>query len=212
MNQLTNNRRNLVFIAAALIVVAIVITFPLWRPLFVNNVVNESFPGLTGDAQATFQAYPVDRRAAYAQTATANPNMAGTMVSAAVATDTNMTEPMPDSASPSVLSKGSFVRIDAIHAAEGTATIYQLADGSRVLRFEDFRATNGPDLHVFLSTVAAPKNHDELGTVYTELGNLKGNVGNQNYAIPAEVDLATIKSIVIYCKPFQVVFSHATLG
>jgi hypothetical protein len=44
------------------------------------------------------------------------------------------------------------------------------------------------------------------------LGPLKGNIGNQNYAIPEDVDLSQFSSVVIYCKPFHVVFSYATLG
>jgi hypothetical protein len=51
----------------------------------------------------------------------------------------------------------------------------------------------------------------EVGEDQVELGQLKGNVGNQNYEIPAEIDLSLYQSVVIYCLPFQVVFSTATL-
>ena len=46
---------------------------------------------------------------------------------------------------------------------------------------------------------------------YLDLGKLKGNRGNQNYPIPADVDISIFNSVVIYCKPFAVVFSVATL-
>jgi hypothetical protein len=46
---------------------------------------------------------------------------------------------------------------------------------------------------------------------YVDLGILKGNVGNQNYEIPDDVDLSAIKSVVIWCRPFKVVFSVADL-
>jgi hypothetical protein len=60
---------------------------------------------------------------------------------------------------------------------------YPLSDGAQVLRFEDFSATNGPDLHVLLATNPAPASRVDLGD-YLDLGSLKGNVGNQNYDIP----------------------------
>jgi hypothetical protein len=41
---------------------------------------------------------------------------------------------------------------------------------------------------------------------------LKGNVGNQNYDIPDEIDLDQFQSVVIYCVPFHVVFSSAALS
>jgi hypothetical protein len=145
--------------------------------------------------------------------ATQNPTMAATMAAAA-ATSVAVPEAdqaMPEMTDPVIVSSGSFIRIDAIHGAEGTATIYQLPDGARVLRFEDFHSTNGPDLHVILSADPDPRTHDALGENYLELGRLKGNVGNQNYDIPTEVDLSLYQSVVIYCVPFQVVFSTATL-
>ena len=108
-----------------------------------------------------------------------------------------------------MLVTGFFIDIDPIHGAEGSATIYQLPDGGRVLRFEDFRSKNGPDLHVYLSTEAPTSTFAGLGAGEIHLGALKGNVGNQNYAIPADVDLSQYRSVVIYCRPFRVVFSTA---
>src|SRR5690242_21916245 len=78
---------------------------------------------------------------------------------------------------PTASSSGSFVGVgDGIHSAEGTAKVLS-ADNSKFLRFEDFKATNGPDLHVYLAT-------DEKATDYVDLGALKANIGNQNYQIP----------------------------
>jgi hypothetical protein len=48
--------------------------------------------------------------------------------------------------------------------------------------------------------------------VYLDLGSLKGNLGNQNYDIPAGTDINQFKSVVIYCLPFHVVFSTADLA
>ena len=82
-----------------------------------------------------------------------------------------------------------------------------------MLRLEDFRATNGPDLHVLLSPAADPASRDELQTAgYVGLGKLKGNIGNQNYEIPANIDPNAQGSVIIYCMPFHVIFSVAPLS
>jgi hypothetical protein len=106
---------------------------------------------------------------------------------------------------------GQFRDADDLHRGSGSATIYELEDGSRVLRFENFDVTNGPDLHVYL--VPAGNAGDEVSIDgYVDLGELKGNIGDQNYEIPPEVDIPEFKSVVIWCEPFAVVFSVAPLG
>ena len=107
---------------------------------------------------------------------------------------------------------GSFKDADAFHRGSGTATIYRTPDGSEVLRLEDLDVTNGPALHVVLSTHPDPERSEQVKQEgYVDLGDLKGNRGNQNYPIPAGVDTSIHKSVVIYCYPFAVVFSVATL-
>lgn len=90
--------------------------------------------------------------------------------------------------------------------------LYELADGSRVLRLEDFDVTNGPDLHALISPVPNPESRDDVTAGgYIDLGSLKGNRGAQNYDIPADYELPdTPFSIVIYCQPFHVLFASAT--
>ena len=107
---------------------------------------------------------------------------------------------------------GSFKDADAFHRGSGTATIYRTPDGSEVLRLENLDVTNGPALHVVLSTHPDPERSQQVKQEgYVDLGDLKGNRGNQNYPIPAGVDTSIHKSVVIYCYPFAVVFSVATL-
>ena len=107
---------------------------------------------------------------------------------------------------------GSFKDADAFHRGSGTATIYRTPDGSEVLRLEDLNVTNGPALHVVLSTHPDPERSEQVKQEgFVDLGDLKGNRGNQNYPIPAGVDTSIHKSVVIYCYPFAVVFSVATL-
>jgi hypothetical protein len=56
-----------------------------------------------------------------------------------------------------------------------------------------------------------PESSDDLEG-YVDLGSLKGNIGDQNYEIPADVDASQFGSVVIYCVPVHVLFSIAPLG
>ena len=77
-------------------------------------------------------------------------------------------------------------------------------DGNEVLRLEDFKSTNGPDLYVYLST-------DKEATDIVNLGRLKANIGNQNYEIPQGTDLEKYNKVLIWCKSFSVLFGSAEL-
>jgi len=101
---------------------------------------------------------------------------------------------------------GTFVGAgDGIHNAEGVAKVITLQDGNRVLRLEDLRATNGPDLYVYLAT-------EKGASDFVDLGRLKGNIGNQNYNIPQGTDLTKYNTVLIWCKTFSVLFGNAKLS
>jgi hypothetical protein len=106
--------------------------------------------------------------------------------------------------------RGSFTGADNFHQGSGTAAIVR-AGTQRVLRFEHFEVTNGPDLYVYLAVHPQPRSRQDVAQGFISLGKLKGNVGAQNYEIPAGTDLARYRSVVIYCRPFSVVFATATL-
>ena len=111
-----------------------------------------------------------------------------------------------------LIKTGEFKDADSFHRGSGQATIYSGPDGSFLLRLEDLRVTNGPALHVYLSRHEDPDNPGEVKDLgFVDLGDLKGNRGNQNYPIPSDVDITSYNSVVIYCKPFEVVFSVASL-
>jgi hypothetical protein len=115
-------------------------------------------------------------------------------------------------AGPVAVKQGTFRDADSFHKGEGSATLYTLPDGSHVLRFEDFRVTNGPDLRVLLASHPDPMSRGNVHSgEYVELAKLKGNIGNQNYEIPADIDLGNQNSVIIYCMPFHVIFSVASL-
>jgi Electron transfer DM13 len=108
------------------------------------------------------------------------------------------------------LVSGQFYSI--LHPTQGTATIYQMGDGTRVLRLTSFRTSNGPDVHVYM--VAADDAKD-VATVqqagFIDLGVLKGNIGDQNYQLGRDLDLTKYRAVSIWCKRFSVNFGAAAL-
>lgn len=185
-------------IAVGLLTVpAIALAWWLGSPLFLDKRVDEQFP-LTVGAEIPAGIERAD---------------AEIVMETAAKMDNPMSEEMPSGGTEvAKVLTGSFRDADNLHRGSGTATVYQAADGSFFLRLEDLDVTNGPDLRVLLSDHADPMDKGELqGGDYVELDKLKGNIGNQNYPIPATVDVAAYESVVIYCKPFQVVFSVAPL-
>ncbi len=198
------NKRIWLSIAGLIVlVVVIVVGWYLLSPLFIDRVVDEQFPVPIPSAEQLANMSEDERKQAEAKA----------MEVVAKMPDKKMDDPMPTmETQPSVVAQGQLKDADSFHKGSGKATIYQLPDGSHLLRFEDLQVTNGPDLHVLLAQHPMPGSSAEVKQGFIELGSLKGNIGSQNYAIPAGTDIAMFKSVVIYCKPFQVVFSTATLG
>ncbi|GAB4514833.1 MAG: hypothetical protein OHK0046_17480 [Anaerolineae bacterium] len=201
-------RRNQIMLGSAIIAILVIAAaYPLWSPLFINDVVDEAFPTLTTAQRNGVRAMTEDEQETLLEMAEDNADMANQTALAMLEDDTEMAEDMPE-ADPIVLFTGMFNQFDPIHRGNGTATIYELADGSRILRLEDFATSNGPDLYVRL-VQSVPANIFEDTGDYIELGPLKGNVGNQNYSIPDEVDLTAYEAVLIYCLPFRVNFTVA---
>jgi hypothetical protein len=101
------------------------------------------------------------------------------------------------------LARGSFMGADG-HAGRGRATVLGRA-GKRLLSFTEFDVDPGVDVDVLLS--ASPDGIDDA----VEVGNLKGNVGDQQYPIPEAVDLRRYSSVVLWCNPFTVRIAVAEL-
>ncbi len=206
------DRRRLVISALVLVAVVLVLVTRPWT-FFINDEVDEAFPALSGAERESVRDMPGDQRDALLTMIEDARDMAADTARAMMEPDSAMQDDMPDGApDPHPLLSGAWIEIDPVHRAEGSATIW-LAGEERVLRFEDFRVTNGPQLHVLLTKNVPTSIFAGVGGSgdYIDLGPLKGNVGNQNYSIPAEVDLSEYRSAVIYCVPFRVVFSSAEL-
>jgi hypothetical protein len=102
-----------------------------------------------------------------------------------------------------------------LHPTSGRASVYKLKDGTMELRLTNFTTSNGPDVHVVLTT-----SNDPALTAKTpganlqsplELGALKGNEGDQNYTVPTGADLTKESVVVIYCERFHAVFGSGLL-
>ena len=46
---------------------------------------------------------------------------------------------------------------------------------------------------------------------FVELGKLKGTEGDQNYEVPADLDLGKYRAVTIWCRRFSVNFATAPL-
>ncbi len=99
---------------------------------------------------------------------------------------------------------GEFRTIDK--ETTGRAVVLGNGTGQRFLRFEEFSTGNGPDLDVWLLNSSTGDMSD-----YINLGELTGNVGEQNYEIPEGVDLSVYDTVVIWCDRFSSAFGEALL-
>ena len=114
------------------------------------------------------------------------------------------------SAANSQLATGQFH--SGAHETKGMATVFQLADGKKTLRLTNFATSNGPDVHVYLVAATDAKDNDAVTKAgFVDLGSLKGNIGDQNYDVPANVDLAKYRAATIWCARFSVNFGTAPL-
>ena len=221
------NRRTLIIVVVLIGLAAVIaVGWYLGSPLLIDNTVDEAFPFEAPAASAIAAMPEVERQNLEQEFLAAMPDMATieslseedreavedkvvnaaavVMMDKAVADDMMAQEW-------TAVAQGEVAGADSFHQGSGSATVFQQGE-QRVLRLEEFSVTNGPDLHVILTKHPSPASRDDVGEDYIDLGSLKGNMGNQNYEIPADVDLSEYQGVVIYCVPFHVVFATATLG
>jgi hypothetical protein len=176
-------------------VVAAAALWYLFRPdaLVISKTVNEPLPAAE---------HPISAMAESPGMAKSGSTMAAApaMAPSAMAAD-----------APVTLASGQFH--SNAHETKGRATIYRLENGRRVLRLTEFATSNGPDVRVYL--VAAGDAQDEAEAKkagLVDLGALKGNIGDQNYDVPASLDLTKYRAVSIWCRRFSVNFGAAPLA
>ncbi len=176
------SKRTLVLVAVAVVAAA---GWWLFRPerLWLNQTVNEQFP--TADAQAS-------------RSTSGEDDASGAAVAA-------------EAAAPTPLASGRFHGV--AHEGKGVATVYRLPDGQRILRFTEFETSNGPDVRVYMVAADDASDNDAVTRAgFVELGPIKGNQGDQNYTLPADLDLSKYRAVTIWCRRFGVNFATAPLA
>jgi hypothetical protein len=215
-----------IVIVIVIVVAVIAIPFGIYTisPLFISNTVNEPLPTTAAivnknTASQEYQKFismnEQDRINAAKQMTQRQKNMV--MIGAAHLNNTmnenvvisagtiDKQQSNATSTSASKIMTGSFIGAgDGFHNAEGLAKVIPLEDGHTIIRLENFKSTNGPNVHLYLAT-------DKAASNFIDLGRLKANNGNQNYNIPNGTDLAKYNMALIWCKDFSVLFGSAQL-
>lgn len=89
------------------------------------------------------------------------------------------------------------------HEVQGRALLIE-DGGKEILRLENFKTINGPNLHIWLAADLSDRD-------YVDLGKIKATEGNVNYAVGSTVDTDKYNKVLVWCVPFRVLFSYAEL-
>ncbi len=179
---------------------------PLWRQTYLQEasplaaVSNASVASTPPPVAASATTVSPESRTTPAAETTAAP------AAALMAMAPNPAPAMPPVFTARVSHTGQFVGADEFHFGRGQARIIETSPGRYLLRFEEFAVRNGPDLYAYLSLSATGYSADALN-----LGRLKATAGDFNYEIPEGVDIAGLRSVVVWCRRFGVLFATAPL-
>ncbi len=109
-----------------------------------------------------------------------------------------------------IKAEGKFVKGDSTYTISGNVLVVD-----STVSLTDFDVTNGPDLFVYLVSASSTDNQTVKDAVasgaFVNLGELKGNRGNQNYVLPSGVEFNDQSVISIWCRRFSRNFGSALL-
>jgi hypothetical protein len=203
----------LLFVGGILLVGAV--TFVLWwfqpQALLFDQVVDEELPTVAAELEPG--SAPAEAEEEDADDPPASREDLDESEAVDALEDEGMAEEAAEADEPTglrPLSSGGFESRNR-YTVTGEATVYELEDGSRTLRLEPFESTNGPDLYVYLTAADHADDDDALAADFVDLGELRGNIGSQNYQIPDDVDLDSYDTVVVWCERFTVSFGAADL-
>ncbi len=217
-------RRNLKLLLPATAMAVGVVTYLAFavfgvHTLFIDDAVDEAGPvfasSAAGEGEASPDAAVVDARPT--DTAPADTKVdklgPGGEVGASRDAVAEAEDPVPTAlAEPQIVTlvEGSFIPRGR-YSGEGRALVLNDGSEQRFLRFENFSTDNGPDLNVYLVNSDANADEGTFDDDFIDLGTLKGNIGDQNYDISPEVDLAVYDTVVVWCVRFGSAFTAADL-
>lgn len=195
------------------IIVILLFTFPVWRRILPTGGTRGGYP-LASDAQ----------REILSQINKLGPNIAPTAYAAMLTVIPAPTsqQPTPNMPDAQPIARGNFEpSLDVVRRSAGKVTLYRSADGSLLLRFDDFDVTNAPQMAVYLvaidkppvdlKTVIKKEDFDIGGISHFEVGPLLGTHGNQQFDLPRELPITSYQSVVIYSESLHIVYAFATL-
>jgi hypothetical protein len=205
-------------ITTAIVIIIGVGTYYLASPLFISTEVNEPLPTSAVESEVYQKFITMSEEEKLDTAKQMSPEEREEIMTTASKINNSVNESMDQIpqqqqqtqntiTTASTLRTGSFVGVgDGIHNAEGEAKVIPFQnENSNILRLENLRVTNGPDLYVYLAT-------DKTASDFVNVGKLKANNGNQNYDIPAGTDLTNYDTVLIWCRPFSVLFGSAELS
>jgi hypothetical protein len=183
--------------------------------LFIDDRVDEDGPVFASGAAAATDTLP-EVAAAPPTSASSAATEEPSTTDASAATDAPVAIEAPaTTAAPApqivTLAQGEFIPRGR-YSGEGTAVVLNDGSEQRFLRFENFSTDNGPDLRVYLTVSDAEGDSGAFDDDFVDLGVLKGNIGDQNYEIPPDVDLSVYDTVVVWCVRFATPFTAADLA
>lgn len=189
-------------IAAALVAVVAWLAFGFFgiQSAFLDDEVDEAGPVFNTEAGGTDQGGDADQPASADEVMDSDEFKEAMAEAEANATESDDDMPMPGEIVTQF--SGEFSG-NSRYEIDGDALVLNDGTEQRFLRFENFESSNGPDLKVYLRA--------ESGE-FVSLGDLKGNIGDQNYEIPIDVDLDEFSTVEIWCERFSVGFGQAVLA
>lgn len=95
------------------------------------------------------------------------------------------------------------------YSVSGTASLIKNGEALELSFGNDFKASNGPMLGIFLAKNAAGSLQ---GSNSVKVANLTSNSGAQLYQVPSGIGINDYNYVVIYCIPFNVRFGTAMLN
>ena len=193
-------------IGGIIAVIAIVIATYTISPLFINTTIDEPLPDTRPNIGFDeFMKLSEDERATIGKDMTQEEkdNIMGVFAQENVTINDEMT--IPENQTNNMLAGNLIDAGDGFHMASGQVKVLQIPDGTQILRFENLDVTNGPDLYVYLATDTTAKD-------FVSIGRLKGNMGNQNYPIPENIDFEKYNTVLIWCQAFSTLFGSSKLS
>lgn len=200
-------------------------TLPEWWALAnPESPVAQGLPGLEMEGRALFDELPSNQQLAYFAIYEGDedfeiepqPEWALALVRARFFNATQEAEEARQEfeapAGSSLIATGSWLSLDEVRTAEGDIAIYQLSDGTRLLRFEEnFVSASAPDIHIIFTRNPDPMDERGVGVDYIDAGLLRVTYGAQNYTVPQSVDFSRYPVMALYSVQYEQVLATLTI-